>query len=190
MLTPGTVNLTVNLGPVSSTREARISSSLICSTRLASYAIMTDTSSIILPGFAAPGAADADTNPNSRSLCRLNLPISKLQKSKWQRWDTLLVSWVDQGVQPDCVRLVFPSSDAGEKSDQHVYMCVWTNRKCQDKVQVVQTQGNAFYSPKVNNRERYSSRWGLATQKHSITAVRASSIQCQVKEWVSQVNGQ
>lgn len=90
-----------------------------------------------------------------------------------------------------CVLLVFSFQWCRrEVRPTRVCVCVLTNRKCQDKVQVVQTQGNAVYSPKVNTRERYPSRWGLTTLKHLTRAVRASSIQCQVKEWASQVNGQ
>lgn len=43
-------SLTVNLGSVSATRQARISSSLICSGSQTSYCIATESSSIILPG--------------------------------------------------------------------------------------------------------------------------------------------
>lgn len=65
-----TTRLTVNVGPVSATRQARISASLICSITWASYAIMVDTSSIISPKHVAPGAAETN-----RRLGRWSLQI-------------------------------------------------------------------------------------------------------------------
>lgn len=52
-------SLTVNLGSMSATRQARISSSLICSRSQTSYCIATESSSIILPSSAAPEALAA-----------------------------------------------------------------------------------------------------------------------------------
>lgn len=74
-----TVNLTVNVGSISATRQASISSSLIWSTTWASYAIFMDTSSIILAKYAGPW--DLQSQTSAAFAGSFQLQLEKLRKS-------------------------------------------------------------------------------------------------------------
>lgn len=85
VLNKSCTSLTLNMGPVSATRQARISSSLSCSITRASLDVTMDTSSIILPRFTAAGLRPLSDSKQLEHRASRRIQLQITFETTWRR---------------------------------------------------------------------------------------------------------